>query len=58
MCLSHWIKRLVQEAIASSGREADSKKGEFKSSLQPKSDSSNHELDSAFQREMEKLNDR
>jgi hypothetical protein len=58
MCLSHWIKRLVQDAIGSVAREADRKKDEFNPSLQPKSDSSNRELDSAFQREMEKLNDR
>lgn len=58
MCLSHWIKRVVQDAIRSDGREADRNKNEFKPSPEPKSDSSNSEFDSAFQRDMEKLNDR
>jgi hypothetical protein len=39
MCLSHWIKRLVQDAIASGGREADRNTNEFNPSLEPKSDS-------------------
>ncbi len=58
MCLSHWIKRLVQDAMGSGGREVDRNKNEFKPSPEPTSDSLTHELDSAFQREMEKLYDK
>ena len=58
MCLSHWIKRVVQDAIRHVGREATSNKNEFKASVEPIPDSSNREINSAFQREMEKLYDK
>ena len=58
MCLSHWIKRVVQDAIGSGERETDRNKNDFKPSPEPKPDSLNNQLNSAFQREMEKLYDR
>lgn len=58
MCLSHWIKRVVQDAIRPGGREADRNRNEFKPSPEPESNSSNRGFDSAFQLEMEKLNDK
>ena len=58
MCLSHWIKRVVQDAIRPGGREKERDENEFKPRVEPKSDLSNHGLDSAFQRDMEKLYDK
>jgi hypothetical protein len=59
MCLSHWIKRIVEEALSNSGRL---RKGHSELSQEvtrePQSDRTEDELNSEFAEEMEKLNDR
>lgn len=59
MCLSHWIKRIVQEAVRRSGREKSNKTHVTNTSSAAQSVGSDPtSLESAFQREMEKLNER
>jgi hypothetical protein len=59
MCLSHWIKRVVEEALSKS---RGPRRRHFKMSqevtTEPQSDSPKGELNSEFAEEMEKLNDR
>lgn len=59
MCLSHWIKKLVEQALTKSPRF---RKGHLEISqhiaAKPQSDLPEDELDSEFAQEMEKLNDR
>jgi hypothetical protein len=59
MCLSHWIKRVVEEALSKSGR-ARKEHPELNQEVttEPQSDSAKNELNSEFAKEMEKLNDR
>ena len=59
MCLSHWIKQLVQEAVHCSGRYAAKKLRVTNANFAvPTSDSGVSSLKSAYQKEMEKLHDR
>jgi hypothetical protein len=54
MCLSHWIKKVVEEAVVRSGEDA----GHFQKFPDAVPNPVETELDSAFRQEMEKLNDR
>jgi len=54
MCLSHWIKGVVQEALSKSSVENQNKNAD---ELQHKpNNKENKELDEAYRLEMEKLN--
>jgi hypothetical protein len=59
MCLSHWIKALVQEAVRHSGGNSETKPHDSNKTLPafaPNSDVSG--LKSAFRKEMEKMHER
>ena len=56
MCLSHWIKKIVQEAVSKSVHshpQTSDYVGEYQYELKP--DSASGELESAFAKEMEKM---
>jgi hypothetical protein len=59
MCLSHWIRRVVEEAVSKSGHKRRQNVGvAFKHSIAAKENATVTALDSAFDEEMGKLNDR
>ncbi len=59
MCLSHWIKKAVEEAISRSAVHDGTRRGDEPNlPLRPETKSVGTELDRAYEREMEKLNDR
>jgi len=59
MCLSHWIKWVVEEALSKSGRARKEHPAlNHGVTTEPQSDSPKKELNSEFAKEMEKLNDR
>jgi len=59
MCLSHWIKRLVEQAVGKSFRTHRAHlNASERIATEPRSDSPKSELDSEFAEEMGKLNDR
>jgi hypothetical protein len=59
MCLSHWIKKVVENAISKSTyRRRNSVETTPHRLLPPEPDSKGSDLDSAFAEEMEKLNDK
>lgn len=56
MCLSHWIKRVVEEAVRLSGRHSAKRTlVANSSSVAPRVGSNPTSLDSAYQEHMEKL---
>jgi hypothetical protein len=59
MCLSHWIKRVVEEALSQSERPRGSHLEVTQEvTTEPRSNSVKDELNSAFAEEMEELDDR
>lgn len=59
MCLSHWIKHVVQEAVQRPGRHSSNKTPVANSnSVAPRIGSNLTSLESAFQEEMDKLDER
>jgi hypothetical protein len=59
MCLSHWIKGVVEKALSNSDRSRI-KQSRLSQGVtnEPQVDSTEHKLNSEFAEEMEKLNDR
>jgi hypothetical protein len=58
-CLSHWIRQIVEEAVSKSGKKRRKNGGvAFKHSMAGNENATTTALDSAFDEEMGKLNDR
>jgi hypothetical protein len=59
MCLSHWIRQVVEQAVSKSGQKRRKNVGAaFKHSMAGKENATATALDSAFDEEMEGLNDK
>jgi hypothetical protein len=59
MCLSHWIKKVVEEAVSISNRKNSASVPDIRRLGGSLEDSSvKSQLNTAFEQEMEKLNDR
>jgi hypothetical protein len=58
MCLSHWIKKLVAEAVSNFGASGNGIARNAEIHAEDKTKSAPDDLDSAYALEMEQLNDR